>query len=229
MDYQRGVLGRVVDTLPSLIETAQQLEDVASHPTNDTRACWAVSVRTYHLAATTLSKIGEADLAWIAAECAMHAADQADDPLVLASAARAGTHALLAVGPFEDALNRGSTAADWLSPQVAGSDPNALSLYGDAPSADCVAAARLQDRRTAIELLNRAHIAAEQLGVDANYWQTGFGSTNVQLHRLSAVLDLEDVDYVVDRGPGVDVDHLPTERGVSPPDRPRSRAQPGSP
>lgn len=89
-----------------------------------------MSARTHHLAATTLSKIGESDLAWIAAERAMHAADQADDPLVLASAARAGTHALLAVGRFEDALNLGNTAADWLGPQVANSDPNALSLYG---------------------------------------------------------------------------------------------------
>ncbi len=34
-DYQRGLLGRVVDTLPGLIETAQQLEDAAAHPTND--------------------------------------------------------------------------------------------------------------------------------------------------------------------------------------------------
>jgi hypothetical protein len=32
------------------------------------RACAAVSARIHHLAATTLSKIGEADLAWIAAE-----------------------------------------------------------------------------------------------------------------------------------------------------------------
>ncbi|MQA16118.1 MAG: helix-turn-helix domain-containing protein [Pseudonocardiaceae bacterium] len=214
-DYQRGILGRVVDTLPGLIETAQQLEDAASHPTNDARACWAVSARTHHLAATTLSKIGEADLAWIAAERAMHAADQADDPLVLASAARAGTHALLAVGRFEDALNLGNTAADWLRPQMAESDPNALSLYGMLHLRTAVAAARYQDRPTAVELINRAQAAAQQLGEDANYWQTGFGPTNVQLHRLSAALDLEDVDYVVDHGPGVNIEHLPTERGVS--------------
>jgi hypothetical protein len=45
------------------------------------------------------------------AERAMKAADEADDPLVLTSAARAATHALLAVGRYEDALNLGATAA----------------------------------------------------------------------------------------------------------------------
>jgi hypothetical protein len=58
----------------------------------------AISARTHHLAATTLSKIGEADLSWIAGEGAMRAADEADDPLVLASAACAATHVLLAMG-----------------------------------------------------------------------------------------------------------------------------------
>ncbi len=40
----------------------------------------------------------------------MQAADEADDPLVLASAARSGTHALLAVGRFGDAVELGEAA-----------------------------------------------------------------------------------------------------------------------
>ncbi len=64
-DYQRGRLGGVVTGLPRLIRAAQRLEDEAA-PDGDRRA-WATSARTHHLAATTLSKVGEADLAWIAA------------------------------------------------------------------------------------------------------------------------------------------------------------------
>lgn len=98
-DYQRGRIAEVVDRLPRLIRTAQQLEDGARDVGDDARRrSWAASARTHHLAATTLSKVGKADLSWIAAERAMKAADEADDPLVLASAARAATHALLAVG-----------------------------------------------------------------------------------------------------------------------------------
>lgn len=64
-DYQRGRLGQVVAQLPSLIRTAQQLEDAAADGAGSAaRNAWTVSARTHHLAATTLSKVGEADLSW---------------------------------------------------------------------------------------------------------------------------------------------------------------------
>jgi transcriptional regulator with XRE-family HTH domain len=146
--YQRGDLGRVVTALPGLIKTTQQMEAASADDAAYRRACAAVSARIHHLAATTLSKIGEADLAWIAAERAMQAADEADDPLVLASAARSGTHALLAVGRFDDALELGEVAARWLGPRMAAGDPVALSLYGMLHLRTAVAAARHQDRST---------------------------------------------------------------------------------
>lgn len=59
-----------------------------------------------------------------------------------------------------------------------------------------VAAARRQDRQSAEELLEHAERSAVQLGEDGNYWQTGFGPTNVELHRLSAGLDLGDMAWV---------------------------------
>ncbi len=214
-EYQAGRLGRVIKALPGLIEVAQQLEDAASAGDANARSCWAVSARTHHLAATALSKVGEADLAWIAAERAMQAADSSDDPLVLASAARAGTHALLAVGRFDDALSLGNRASEWLAPQMAQGEPSALSLFGMLHLRTAIAAARRQDRPTATELINRASTAARDLDEDGNYWQTGFGPTNVELHRMSAALDLGDVPFVVEHGPSIVVEHLPVERRVT--------------
>ncbi|KZB82557.1 XRE family transcriptional regulator [Amycolatopsis regifaucium] len=213
--YQKGDLGRVVAALPGLIKTSQGMESASADDAAYRRACAAVSARVHHLAATTLSKIGEADLAWIAAERAMQAADEADDPLVLASAARSGTHALLAVGRFDDALELGDVAAKWLVPRMRVGDPAALSLYGMLYLRTAVAAARQQDRSTANELLSHAGRAADQLGVDANHWQTGFGPANVELHRLSAALDLGDISQVIESAPGISVDHLPVERQVT--------------
>lgn len=210
-EYQAGRLGRVIGTLPGLIGTAQRLED---DPGED-RQGWAVSARTHHLATTALIKIGENDLAWIAAERAMSAAEHADDPLVLASAARAGTHAFLANGRYEDALSLGRTAASWLSRRMREDDPAALSLFGMLHLRTALAAARHQDRAEARELLETASRAAERLGADANWWQTGFGPSNVTLHRLAAALDLGDVAYVVDHAPGVTTAHLPVERAAS--------------
>ena len=145
-DYQRGRLGNVIAQLPFLIRQAQHLEDSASqHGSPERRTAWTVSARAHHLAATTLSKVGEADLSWIAAERAMHAADQSDDVLVLASTARAAAHALLAVGRFDDAVEMGNTAARWLAGRLADADPAALSLLGMLHLRTAIAAARRED------------------------------------------------------------------------------------
>jgi hypothetical protein len=206
----------VLVALPGLIQTAQHLEDVAVDESPEIRRkCLAVSARTHHLAATTLIKMGEADLSWIAAERAMHAADESDDPLVLASAARAGAHALLSVGRYADALDLGSTAAEWLRARLDEQDPAALSLFGMLHLRTAIAAGLRQDRPTATELLSRASDAAARLGRDANYWQTGFGPTNVELHRVSVALELGDVAYVAEHGPDVRADHVQPERRVS--------------
>ncbi|MFJ9410819.1 helix-turn-helix domain-containing protein [Streptomyces sp. NPDC101393] len=213
-DYQAGRLGSVIAALPTLLQCAQQLEDRAARREADRHDCWAVSARTHHLAATTLAKIGESDISWLAAERAMQAADASDDPLVLASAARSGTHALLANGRYEAAMELGDATAKWLSPNVEDNDPAALSLLGMIHLRAAVAAARHQDRATATRLLHSAEALAEGLGSDENYWQTGFGPTNVILHRLSIELDLDNVAYVVEHG-RIDVEHMPQERSVS--------------
>ncbi|MEU1539033.1 hypothetical protein ABZ461_13080 [Actinacidiphila glaucinigra] len=170
--------------------------------------------RARHLAATTLAKIGESDISWLAAERAMRAADESDDPLVLASAARSGTHALLANGRYDDALELGNATAGWLASGVEEGGPEALSLLGMIHLRAAIAAARHQDRATATGLLVRAEWLADDLGSDENYWQTGFGPTNFLLHRISIELDLDNVSYVVEHG-RINVDHMPQERSVS--------------
>lgn len=212
-DYQHGRLGRVIAALPGLIGSAQALEGSPS-PSQRSRS-WAVSARIHHLAASSLAKVGEAELAWMSAERAMSAAEQSEDPLSLASAARAGTHALLAVGRFDEAVDLGQTAARWLSQQVRDDDPAALSIVGMLYLRTAVAAARRQDRSTTTDLLSRATAAATQLGYDGNHWRTSFGPTNVQLHRISTSLDLGDVLYVIDHGPRVNTTQLPVERIVA--------------
>ncbi|PLW65687.1 helix-turn-helix domain-containing protein [Streptomyces sp. SCUT-3] len=213
-DYQAGRLGKVIAALPGLLQTAHGLEDRAVGSADDRREAWAVSARVHHLAATTLAKVGESDISWLAAEQAIRAADESGNPLVLASAARSGTHALLANGRYESALELATTASAWLSARVRESDPAAMSLLGMIHLRAAIAAARYQDRPTAMSLLGRAEQLAERLGSDENHWRTSFGPTNVMLHRLSAELDLENVSYVVEHG-RIDVDRMAAERAVS--------------
>lgn len=114
-DYQAGRLGQVIAALPGLLQIAQGLEERAVRSAAERMNAWAVSARIHHLAATTLAKVGESDMSWLAAERAMRAADESEDALVLASAARSGTHALLANGRYDDALELALTASRWLS------------------------------------------------------------------------------------------------------------------
>ncbi|MEU5532001.1 hypothetical protein [Streptomyces sp. NPDC020362] len=79
-DYQRGRLGSVIAALPALLQTAQELEERAARRFEDRSDCRAVTARAHHLAATTLAKIGESDISWLAAERAMRAADESDSP-----------------------------------------------------------------------------------------------------------------------------------------------------
>ena len=212
-DYQAGGLGRVIAALPNLIMSAQALEE-SSSAARDAQS-WVVSARIHHLTASTLARIGEADLSWIAAERAMSAAELSGDPLSLASAARAGTHALLAIGRFDDALHLGQTASDWLRDQLQDNDAAALSVAGMLCLRTAVAAARKQDRSLANALLDAADHAATRLGRDDNLWHTSFGPTNVALHRVSAGLDLGDVAYVLEHGSEIDVSRMPAERSTA--------------
>jgi transcriptional regulator with XRE-family HTH domain len=211
-DFQRGRVGKVILVLPDLIAAAQALEDQS---TGDPAEGWGVSARIHHLAATTLAKIGEGDLAWLAAERAMYAADQSEDALVLASATRAGTHALLSAGRYDEAMQLGSTAAQFLAGEMDADDPAAQSLLGMLYLRASSAAARHDDRTSVEELLGMAEVAAEKVGRDANFWQTSFGPTNVAMHRLADALELGDVAYVVEHGPEVEAGNMPSERAVS--------------
>lgn len=212
--YQAGKIGDVVAALPGLLRTAQELEDADCISSAVRQQCWAVSARTHHLAATTLAKIGESDLSWLAAERAMRAADASENALVLASASRAGSHALLSNGRFTDSLDLAEATARWLQPQITERHPSAISLLGMIYLRAAVAAARHHDRPTSADLLQRASRLADTLGVDANHWKTGFGPTNVKLHQISAALDLGDIQYVIANG-DVPVGHLPAERGTT--------------
>lgn len=208
-NYQAGRVGRVVAALPGLLLTAQALDDQ-----NESQGLMTAA-RSYHLAASTLSKVGESDLAWIAAERAMAAAERSGSPLALASAARAGTHALLSNGRFDDAMHLGRTATEWLQKNLRKDDPAALSITGMLYLRTATAAARRQDRAASRELLERADAFARRLGRDDNQWHTMFGPTNVALHRVAAALDLGDVEWVLKHGSVVNTSGVNTERQVA--------------
>ena len=175
----------------------------------------ALLALAYQTAVSVLTKLGEYDLAWIGAERGLNAAQQADNPVVLGSLFRSVARALHSTGRFAGSVQLVQAAANVLEPQVGSrADDALLSVYGTLFLTGAVAAARADDRASATSFLGEAADCAGRLGRDANSMWTAFGPTNVAIHRMTAAMELGDVQVAVDLAPRIDASALPTERRV---------------
>lgn len=210
--YQASRYEIVIGALPALIRNAHSL---ARAETAENRAkAHDYLALTYQLTAVLLTKLGEADLAWIAAERGFNAAHHTANPAVIGSLFRSIVHALLSMGRFTEAKTLTTKGADYLQSELRSASPQLLSAYGTLFLAGSVAAARDDDRQTAKSYLNEAAESARRLGKDANYLWTAFGPTNVAIHRVTTAVDLGDIQVATDLAPRIDTSNLPVERRV---------------
>lgn len=208
--YQDSQFGYVVNRLPAVLSDAQAAVSYYSGDARD-QARQSLSL-TYQAAATLLTKLGEADLAWISAERGFHLAQEAGDPIVTGSLFRSLAHTLLSTGRYREAVRLVEDAANLLEPGVAKASRTYLSVYGTLFLTGSVAAARAEDRATVNTFLTEAGSAAQRLSQDANHMWTAFGPTNVAIHRVQTSLELGDVQVAIDLGPSLDTSALPAER-----------------
>jgi hypothetical protein len=158
-----------------------------------------------------LRKIGETQLAWIAGDRAVHAARAAERPLELAEGARALGLVFLADGRLAEADSvvaaglRGLESHGLRRSRASWSVWGALSLMG------ALVAARKGDRLMATGYLDQVARAASEVGSDANDLRTGFGPTNVAIHRVSVGVELGDPAEALKRANEVDVSNLPDQ------------------
>ncbi|MFI6504397.1 helix-turn-helix domain-containing protein [Nonomuraea typhae] len=210
--YQSSLYTKVVERLPVLLAEAHHAERF-SH--GDARhAALGVLGQVYHAAASILTKVGEADLAWIAAERGLAYAQESRSQVVTVSLLRSVTHALLANGRYDAAIQLTSDAAALLDDDLPKATPDLLSVYGTLFLAGSMAAARAEDRATTRAFLAEAQESATRLGTDANHAWTAFGPTNVAIHRVATAIELGDIQVAIDIGPKLDTSALPIERRV---------------
>lgn len=210
--FQSSRYGYVVACLPMLIKEAQTA--VTAYEGRAHGESLALLGLTYQAATVLLTKLGEADLAWISAERGFQAAQRSGDPIIVGSLFRSLTHALLSTGRYREAKQLTQDAADFLEPGLAAASPEYLSIYGTLFLAGAIAAARAEDRTAVRAYLAEADESARRLGRDANHLWTAFGPTNVAIHRVATAMDLGDVQVAIDLGPRLDTSSLPTERRV---------------
>jgi hypothetical protein len=161
-----------------------------------------------------LTKVREVDLAWLASDRGLAAANQAGDRLVLGSLYRSVAHCLLANNRFDAAAAVVDNATGLLATQSAEADSDHQSVYGTLFLVGTMAAARAGQRAEAMRYLARAEAAAEALGHDGNHMWTAFGPTTVRMHAVSAALELGDVETALAQGIRLDTSALPIERRV---------------
>lgn len=211
-DYQASKYLRLTHRLPLLLAEAQSAADEYSG-TEGERAHRLLAL-VHHSAAALLTKLGETDLSWIAADRGLVAARSSGDVAVTASLLRSVTHALLSNSRFDAAVQLTKDAAAFLQPSLVDGSPDLLSVYGMQFLAGSVAASRAEDRSTTRSFLDEADEAATRLGTDANYMWTAFGPTNVAIHRVATAMELGDVQVAIDLAPRIDASVLPVERQV---------------
>lgn len=210
--YQHSKFGFVTSRLATLIPEARAAVD-GSEGDNILLANGRLAL-AYQVAATTLTKLGEADLAWNAADRGIEAAQRSENPVVIGALLRTLTHSLLSTGAYGEALRITQDAAAFFEPHLRRPSRMMLSVYGAQLLAGSMAAARGEDRSTTQDLLREADETAKRLGSDDNLLWTAFGPTNVAIHRVSTAMELGDVQIALDLGPALDTRAVPTERRV---------------
>lgn len=210
--YQDSRFGYVAGQLPGLLRNARTAAEALDG--QDQQESRKLLGLTYQLAATQLTKLGESDLAWMAADRGLAAVLPTGDPVVTGSLFRSVGHALHSTGRFREAVQLTEEAAGYLEPHLRKPTPQLLSVFGTLFLAGSIAAARANDAGTVRSFLTAADEAAARLGTDANHLWTAFGPTNVAIHRVATAAELGDVQVAVDLGPRLDTSRLPMERRV---------------
>jgi len=210
--YQTSRYGFVTRRLPDLVREAQAA--AAGTEGDEQNQAYALLGLTYQAATVLLTKLGEADLAWISAERGFQAAQRSGSQVVVGSLFRSVAHALLSTGRYRESTQLVQNGAEYLQSGLANASPEYLSVYGTLFLVGSLAAARDDDRQTAQTFLREADQVATRLGRDGNHLWTAFGPTNVAIHRVASAMDLGDVQVAIDLGPRIDTSGLPVERRV---------------
>jgi len=201
--YQAADYGAATRILPALITSTDAL--VAESQGGERQHALELQGSVYVEAAKLVTKVGNAELAWLTADRAANAALHAESATLGAAAAYQVACAFLK----NDRLDDAETVALTTASNLRDDPPTGVSLRGALTLIAAVIAGRRSDRAEATERLQRAQLLADQLGEEANYGWTAFGPTNVAIHRVSTAAELGDAGEAIAKAELLDVSALP--------------------
>lgn len=202
--FAHTILG---DLLPSLIIDATAIR----HGAGDRRTVAQNLAGAYQIARQWLHHLPDAGLAWIAADRAMNAAREADDPHLIAMGAWALSAFYRRAGQQDEATRLCLAAADEVKACINQTDPNSklIADYGMLHLAASISAAQSDEDGRAWALHEVAEQATRATEKYCDPW-TAFCPTNVDIHRLAISAELGRSDNVVQYSSRLKFDGIPS-------------------
>jgi transcriptional regulator with XRE-family HTH domain len=213
MAFQASNYQAVGALLPNLIRDSQAA--VWQLDGDDERSAKAWLAWTYQLTAATAFKLGDAQLGWVAADRSIQLAEQTEDLTLIGSAARRVAHALSATAQNSDAVDLVRSAADRLASHLVDADSAFVSAYGMLLLKGSIAAAQVHRAADVRDLQAEAFDVATSLGDGRNEHWSAFGATNVRVHQVAALAQMQSGGRVIEAAqqiPKADLCRLPKER-----------------
>lgn len=204
--YQATRYDEVGKRLPRLIVATELGSRHA--PAAQRRAYQTMRSLTYHATTTTLRRVGEAELAWLAADRSLAAAQEADRPLLAAVSAYRLGYVLVRLRETRRALDLVLQAAEALQVSARRPAPRALPIVGALYLVAVTAAAAAHDQAAVRTFLAHARQIADLLGEDRNDFWTAFGMTNVIIHEVSAAVEFGDAREAISRSETLNLSEL---------------------
>jgi tetratricopeptide (TPR) repeat protein len=194
------------DLLPGLLADAE----LATRELPEPQRGHAVRllVHAYNATSAMLKRLGDAELASIASDRAIQAAQGLGDPLLVASAYYRLANVFLPAGRLAEAKEIARSAADLLEPGLASSRAQ-LAAWGGLLLTAALASARQGEWAETWELFGEAKTASRRLGHDYADLHTIFGPTNLAIHGVQLSVELGDGREALRRAEQVDPDRLP--------------------
>lgn len=193
--------------LPGIIRDGRRA--VRSLDGEERRDAAAALSGAYALAEQVLAWVSDAPLLWLAADRCMAAAQIADRPHTLASAAWVTGNVWRSTGREEDAWYLTQDAATLLAPYLDG-DRTARALWGACQLHSAITAARVGREGDALRCVDEATSMARGLPEGYMHAWTLFGVPNVELTAVSVQVDLRRAGGALDAASAVDPDSIPS-------------------
>jgi hypothetical protein len=176
---------------------------------NMRRRTWGLLAEAFQLAQRFLYCVGEAELAARAADRAMVAAEETDDPLLIAISAWTSTMAALGRVQIDEACDLATTAAAYLEPTVKASEA-VLSAWGSLQLFAAIAYAKNRRAADAWRHWDMANRAASTLGPTHHNPLTMFGEANVGIYAVAIEVETGRSAAAVDRARAIEIPTIPS-------------------